>query len=109
MLNGAFHSTVIRSYATRQPVIFTCAVLEQAPVIKHSGVVQMEANNNRLGHSVQQQRRRFTATKLQFCSKGNVKKKEKVKRPVTAAFLLCMEAVVKPMLGGEDVRLFMGY
>lgn len=112
MLNGAFHSMVIRSYATRQPVIFTCAVLEQAPVIKHSGVVQMEANNNRPGHSVQQQRRCFTATQLQFCSKGNVKKKEKkekVKRPVTAAFLLCMEAVVKPMLGAEDVRLFMGY
>lgn len=82
MLNGPFHSAVIRSYAARQPAIFTCAVLEQAPVIKRSGVVQMEANNNRPGHSVQQQRRRFTATQLQFCIRGTVKKK-KVKRPVT--------------------------
>lgn len=113
VLNGAFHSTVIRSYATRQPAIFTCAVLEQAPVIKRSAVVQMEANNNRPGHSVQQQQRcRFTAPQLQFCSRGNRKrkrKKGKVERPVTAAFLLCMEAVVKPVLSGEDVRLFMGY
>lgn len=73
VLNGPFHSAVIRSYATRQPAIFTCAVLEQASVIKRSDVVQMEANNNRPGHSVQKQRR-FTATQLQFCIRGNHKK-----------------------------------
>lgn len=107
MLNGPFHSTVIRSYATRQPAIFTCAVLEQAPVIKRSGIVQMEANNNRPGHSVQQQLRRFIATQLQFCSRGNCKKKLKDPRlkreQIFAAFLRCMEAGVKLMLGGEDV------
>lgn len=67
MLNGPFHSAVIRSYATRQPAIFTCAVLEQAPVIKQcSGIVQMEANNNRPGSLSS-----AAAPQLQFYSSGN--------------------------------------
>lgn len=95
VLNGPFHSTLIRSYATRQPAMFTRSVFEQAPVINRSSVVQMEANNNRPGHSVQQ-RHQFTvsAPRAHSClheshylysyspaAGGAVKKKKKVKRP----------------------------
>lgn len=132
MLNGPFHGAVIRSDATRQPAIFSCTVFEQALVINRSSVVQMEANNNRPGHSVQQ-RHRFTVSaprthswrdeshylySYSSAAGGAVKKKteRKLKDPrlkgkeqISTAFLLCMEAVVNLMLSGGAVRLFMGY
>lgn len=107
-------------------------MFEQALVINRSSFVQMEANNNRPGHSVQQ-RHRFTvsAPRAHSCrdeshylysytsaAGGAVKKKKKRKlkdprlkenEQIFTALLLCMGAVVNPMFGGEDVGLFMGY